>query len=246
MPGDRGTVRFTLANTATSNSVVVDDEEFDTNARVQSATLEGVDGIEVTTGTYQGKGIIGPGESLNLTYSIKVADEAEDGTYYLDFSTVGSSHEYNNNWRIPVKVDSSSVRVIPSTPLNLKNGVGTIEFDVANIHPNALSSVSIRLEAEGFDFSPDEYFIGAMDPDELFTIEFDVNASDDTDFSADLVINADYRNGLNDHSSVVGVREIKNTVVRENNQLGIAIGVIVVIAIAAGGYMMYRRRKEKE
>ncbi|WP_406658225.1 COG1361 S-layer family protein [Methanolobus sp. ZRKC2] len=247
MPGDRGTVSFTLANIATTNTVIVDEEEFDTNARVQAASLEGPEGIEVTTNTYQGEGIIGPGESMNLTYSIVVDDDVVDGTYYLELFVIGSSHEFDNNWRIPFTVDSSSVRVIPSSPLIINNGMGTIEFDVANIHPNMLSSVSVSLEAEGFDFSPDDYFIGAMDPDELFTIEFIVNATDEnTDYSAEMLVNAEYRNGLNDHSGLVDVHEIENTVVRDNSWLGIAIGVIVVIALAVGGYMMYRRRKENE
>jgi len=247
MPGDRGTVEIMLMNMATTNTVTVDGEEYDTNARVQSATLEGPDGIVVTTDSYSGNGVIGPGESLNLTYNVMVEDDVEDGTYYLQLSTVGSSHVYNNNWRIPLKVDSSAVRVIPSTPLRIEDGEGTIEFDVANIHPNVLSSVSIQLEAEGFEFSPAEYFIGTMDPDELFTIEFDANAIEPEDeLSSELVISADYRNGMNDHGNVVSVREIEHALVEEDNQLGIAIGVLVVVAIAVAGYMMYRRRKEKE
>ena len=247
MPGDRGTVQIMLMNMATTNTVTVDGEEYDTNARVQSATLEAPEGIVVTTDTYYGNGVIGPGESLNLTYNVMVEDDVEDGTYYLQLSTVGSSHVYNNNWRIPLEVDSSAVRVIPSTPLRIEDGEGTIEFDVANIHPNVLSSVSIQLEAEGFEFSPAEYFIGTMDPDELFTIEFDAKAIEPEDeLSSDLVISADYRNGMNDHGSVVSVREIEHALVEEDNQLGIAIGVLVVVAIAVAGYMMYRRRKEKE
>ncbi|TGC09691.1 COG1361 S-layer family protein [Methanolobus halotolerans] len=247
MPGDRGTMRITLVNMATTNSVTVDEGEYDTNARVQSASLEGTDGIEVTTDTYYGNGVIGPGESLNLTYNIVVGDEVEDGTYYLQLSTVGSSHVYNNNWRIPVRVDSSAIRVIPSTPLRIEDGEGTLEFDVANIHPNMLSSVSIQLEAEGFDFSPAEYFVGTMDPDELFTIEFDVSAANATDdFSTEFFISADYRNGPNDHSSVVSVRELRHVAAEEGSRTSIVIGVILVIAIAVAGYMMYRRRKEKE
>jgi len=247
MPGDSGTVRIMLMNMATANTVTVDGEEYDTNARVQSASLEGPEGIVVTTDPYLGNGVIGPGESLNLTYNVVVGDDVEDGTYYLQLSTVGSSHVYNNNWRIPLEVDSSAVRVIPSTPLRIEDGEGTIEFDVANIHPNVLSSVSVQLEAEGFEFSPADYFIGTMDPDELFTIEFDATAIDPEDeFSSELVISADYRNGMNDHGSVVSVREIEHVQVEEDNQLGIAIGVLVVVTIAVAGYMMYRRRKEKE
>ncbi|WP_094227288.1 COG1361 S-layer family protein [Methanolobus psychrotolerans] len=247
MPGDRGTISFTLLNSATDNSVTIGGEQYDTYARIQSASLDGVEGIRVTTGTYYGNGLIGPGESVDLTYNVEVAEDTPDGTYYLDFSIVGSSHSYNNNWRIPVKVDSSSIRVIPSKPLVLENGAGTLEFDVANIHPNMLSSVSVRLESEGIEFSPAEYFIGSMDPDELFTIEINAKAlENDISFPADLVINADFRNGLNQYTQQVDVRQLKHQVVEKENGLGVYILLLLLVAAGAGAYLLRRRRMNKE
>jgi hypothetical protein len=247
MPGDRGTIKFSLVNTATSPSVTVGGEEFDTDARVQSASLEGTDGIEVTTGVYRDSGVIGPGESVNLTYSIIVSDNIKDGTYYLDLAVEGNSPALSNTWRVPVTVDSSSVRVIPSSSLDLENGAGTLEFDVANIHPNQLSSVSVKLQAEGIEFSPSEYFIGSMDPDELFTIQFDANSADNKSFSPkDLTIIASYRNGANQHSNVLDTLQLRSVTVNEGSNLGIAVAIILLAAIAVGGYFLYRRRKNKE
>lgn len=247
MPGDSGTISFTLRNSATDYSVTIDGEQYDTNARIQSATLSGVDGIRVTTDTYYGNGVIGPGESVDLTYNIEVDNNTSDGTYYLDLSIVGSSHSYNNNWRIPVKVDSSSVRVIPSKPLTLQNGAGTLEFDVANIHPNALSSVSVKLDADGIDFSPSEYFIGSMDADELFTIQVAAKATkQDISFPVNLTVHADYRNGLNEHTELIAVRQLDQTVVEEGAGAGTYAVIILLLAIAGGGYVFYRRRSQKE
>lgn len=247
MPGDEGTVSFTLQNSATDYSITIDEEQYDTNARIQSASLDGVEGIKVTTDTYYGNGVIGPGESVDLTYNVEVDEGTPDGTYYLDFSIVGSSHSYNNNWRIPIKVDSSSVRVIPSKPLVLENGEGVLEFDVANIHPNMLSSVSVQLEAEGIEFSPAEYFIGSMDPDELFTIEINAKAvSEDLSFPADLVINADFRNGMNEHTQQVDTRQLKHNVVENDSGSGIYIVVLLLIVVGAGAYILYKRRMEKQ
>ncbi len=247
MPGDEGTISFTLQNSATDYSITIDGEQYDTNARIQSASLDGVEGIKVTTDTYYGNGVIGPGESVDLTYNVEVDEGTPDGTYYLDFSIVGSSHSYNNNWRIPVKVDSSSVRVIPSKPLVLENGEGVLEFDVANIHPNMLSSVSVQLEAEGVEFSPAEYFIGSMDPDELFTIELNAKAvSEDLSFPADLVINADFRNGLNEHTQQIDTRQLKHDIVENDSGSGIYIVVLLLIVVGAGAYILYKRRAEKQ
>ena len=247
MPGDKGTISFTLKNSATEYTIMIDDEQYDTNARIQSASLESSEGIKVTTGTYYGNGVIGPGESVDLTYNLEVADATPDGTYYLDFSIVGSSHSYNSNWRIPVKVDSSSVRVIPSKPLTLENGEGTLEFDVANIHPNQLSSVSVKLEAQGVEFSPSEYFIGSMDSDELFTIEIGAKAvSEDITFPLDLIIHADYRNGLNEHQEQIGTRQLQHHVVETGSSSTIYLVVLLLVLAGAGAYYFYRKRQGKE
>jgi hypothetical protein len=246
MPGDTGTITFTLKNSATAYSVNIDGKDFDTNARVQSATLKGIDGITVASDTYYGNGILGPGESMTLTYNIKVDENVSDGTYYLDFSTIGSSHSYNNNWRIPLKVDSSSVRIVPSKPLKLENGKGTLEFDVANVHPNSLSSVSVKLEADGVDFSPVEYFVGSMDPDELFTIQiYGETASSDDTSPRKLKITANYRNGLNEHEDIVDVNDLQLVTVKESSTIGPVIAVVLVAVVAGAGYFMYKRRKQK-
>ncbi len=244
MPGDTGTITFTLKNSANSYSLTINGEDFDTNARVQSATLKGTEGITVATDTYYGNGILGPGESMVLTYNVNVDENLSDGTYYLDFSTIGSSHSYNNNWRIPLKVDSSSVRIVPSRPLKLENGKGTLEFDVANIHPNKLSSVSVRLEAENVDFSPAEYFIGSMDPDELFTIQIYGETSSDNS-SQEIKITANYRNGLNEHQELIDVRELQLESVKESGNIGPVVLVLLIAVLAGAGYFMYKRRKQK-
>jgi hypothetical protein len=247
MPGDSGTISFTLTNSATQYTITVDDQQYDTNARIQSASLTGAEGINVATGTYYGNGVIGPGESVDLTYNVHVDEDTPDGTYYLDFSIVGSSHSYNNNWRIPLQVDSSSVRVIPSKSLMLENGAGTLEFDVANIHPNMLSSVSVRLESEGIEFSPAEYFIGSMDPDELFTIEINAKAVDDSiSFPTDLVIHADYRNGLNQHAEQVGVRQLQHHLVENDNSSATYIVLLLLVVVGGGAYVLYKRKMDKE
>ncbi|MGD9779451.1 COG1361 S-layer family protein [Methanomethylovorans sp.] len=246
MPGDTGTITFTLKNSATAYSVTINGEDFDTNARVQSATLKGTDGLTVVTDTYYGSGILGPGESMVLTYNIIVDDNVSDGTYYLDFSTIGSSHSYNNNWRVPIKVDSSSLRIVPSKPLKLENGIGTLEFDVANIHPNSLSSVSVRLEADGVNFSPSEYFVGSMDPDELFTIQIygETSSLDDTS-PRELKITANYRNGFNEHEEVIGVKELQLETVKESGTIGPLASLLLVAVLAGAGYLIYKRRKQK-
>ncbi|TGC09856.1 COG1361 S-layer family protein [Methanolobus halotolerans] len=246
MPGDRGTVTLSLMNTAATSTVTIDGKEYDTNARVQSASLRGTDGISVTSDNYEGSGIIGSGDSLFLNYNIVVDENVEDGTYYLDLSMVGNSHAYNSNWRIPVRVDSSPVKVIPSKPLTITNGEGVFEFDVANSHPNTLNSVSVRLISEDLEFSPEEYYIGSMGPDELFTIQIKARGTS-SDSSIPMYIQIDYRNGINSHSNQEDMREV-NMVQEDNGNTGTlavaAIGIVLFLGLPA--VVLHRRKKQNK
>jgi hypothetical protein len=243
MPGDEGTIGFTLTNTAQASTVEIDGETFDTYARVQSATLTGTDLISVASNPYEGKGVLGPGESLTLSYNIEVSDSIEDGTYFLDLSMIGNSYSFNNNWMVPVVVDSSSVRVIPSKPLILHDGEGNLEFDVANVHPNALSAVSVRLEADGADFLPQEYFVGTMESDELFTIEIDAEAEDLlTTEPVNMTMSVSYRNGLNEHEEIIGTRELAFEHSPESN--GSTTLTLVLLVAVIGGVALYVYRKK--
>ncbi|NYT18901.1 MAG: hypothetical protein GKC08_01215 [Methanosarcinales archaeon] len=243
MPGDEGSVSFTLTNTAQQSTILIDGESYDTYARVQSATLMGTDMITVTSQPYEGKGVLGPGDFVQVTYNIEISDSIEDGIYFLDLVMIGNSHSFNNNWMVPVVVDSSAVRVIPSMPLVLENGKADLEFDVANIHPNALSSVLVKLEADGVEFLPQEYFVGSMDPDELFTIEIEAKAEDpDKTGQVNLTIYTNYRNGLNEHDEVIGTRVLTLEHVEEDgNNTALAILLIggIIVAVA---YYMYRKK----
>lgn len=243
MPGDEGSVSFTLTNTAQQSTILIDGESYDTYARVQSATLIGTDLITVTSQPYEGKGVLGSGDFVQVTYNIKVSDSIEDGTYFLDLVMIGNSHSFNNNWMVPVVVDSSAVRVIPSMPLVLENGEADLEFDVANIHPNVLSSVVVKLEADGLQFLPQEYFVGSMDPDELFTIEIEAHAENpDETGPVNLTIHTNYRNGLNDHEEVIGTHVLTLKHVEEDSDHTVLAILLAGVIIVVAAYYMYRKK----
>ena len=247
MPGDTGTVTFTLKNTATQYSITINGEEYDTNARVRSATLLSIDDIEVNSDPYHDTGILGPGDTVELTYNIKVDDTARDGTKHLEFIVVGSSYTYNYDWNIPLKIDSAGIKVIPTKPMTLENGVATLEFDIVNTHPSTLTSVSIKPRAEGIEFSPMEYFIGSMDHDELFTVEFDaITVSDNISTPADLKLTAMYRNGYNQHETAIDELSLAIVFVESNGGIGLmGIGLILAI-LAVSGFLIYRRNKNNQ
>lgn len=246
-PGDTGTVTLTLKNSATQYTVSIDDKEYDTNARVRSAGLSSSNDIIVTSDPYYETGILGPGDTIDLTYNIIVDDDANDETNHLEFNVMGSSHSYNTNWDIPIKVDSSGIKIIPTKPLTLEEEIVTIEFDVVNTHPGTLSSVSIKPQAEGIEFSPAEYFIGSMDHDELFTVEFDARVvSDDNPTSKDLIITAQYKNSYNQHEAVIDDLILTIGPDKPKSGNGVASFGILAAIVVVSSLVMYRRKKQQQ
>ena len=244
IPGDQGTVMITLTNTASQYSVTINGKDYDTNAQINEAELVRSDGIDVTTGSYQNMGVLGPGDSIDLSFNVLVSDDADCGTEHLLLALTGSSHTYNAKWDVPVRVESAGIKIIPSKPLKLACDEGKIEFDVANTHSSTFTSVSIEPRAEGITFTPTEYFIGTMEPDELFTIEFDCevtgNSSDDTD----LHLYSEYRNGNNRHEVILNNRVIEiEPVVPAGNSSTVMIGAALLLVVVVGEGVYYRRRR---
>jgi hypothetical protein len=251
MPGDKGTVTVTLKNTATNPTVTIGGKDFDTNARIQAAVLRPLsDGITVQYAPYYEMGLLGPGESIKLTFNIEVDENAKEGIHNLELEIEGNSYDYNSRKNIPLKVDSSNIKVITSKPLELIDGKAIVEFDVANTHPNELNSVSIRPEAKGVKFYPAEYFIGPMDPDELFTIKFDAirDNSQDSDNegseSMNMSVTASYNNGINRHDNVVSNLKLSTDLLPSETNSSVAIAGLIAVVFIPAAVLLYRRKKQ--
>lgn len=251
MPGDRGTVTVTLTNTATTPTVTIDGTDYDTNARIQAAVLRPTsDGIIVLDAPYADMGLLGPGDSIKLTFNVKVAEDAPEGTHNFELAIEGNSFDYNCKKSIPLKVDASNIRLISSKELTMINGKATVEFDVANTHPNEFNSVSIKPEAEGVRFYPAEYFIGPMNPDELFTIEFNAVADDSSSARRisepiNLTLSANYGNGINKHENIVSNLFIQPIEETQGSSANIVVLGLMFIAIAGVGVLLYKKMKTK-
>jgi len=118
MRNDVGTVTVTVKNMELVKSVNIKD------AQMLSRD------IKVLSDSYFNIGRLGPGESLNLTFTIKAT--CPDGIYYPRILVEGEDAQ-NIRYSIPVTVDSSSLTI----------GVKDIPEDIFKENVQKLSSLSV-------------------------------------------------------------------------------------------------------
>ncbi|MDO8726021.1 MAG: hypothetical protein Q7J35_08135 [Candidatus Methanoperedens sp.] len=240
MAGDTGTVALTLKNSATAYTIKIDGKDYSMNAQVQSAQLLGNEFIDVTSEPYYNPGIIGPGDSLELQYTIKVRDNTPDGTYFLDFALMGSARLYSLNLKIPIRVDSSSIETaISEKPIA---NAGKVILNIANTRANTLSAVTV-IPSGNVTFEPAMYFIGTMEPDELFTVKFDLKSGNPDNLSFRLR----FKNGNNWHESEamsVALDGSKDTGSKSSSSsILIVLGILGAALIILVGFFVYMRRR---
>ena len=252
MPGDEGTVTVTLNNAAKdySYSVFVDnktkEEVFDLSAQVLDASLSGDSHIQVTSNSYYDVGLLGPGDTIDFTYSIRVSEDAPDSIRFLDFVFIGGGDMYDVKWKIPVTVDSSGIKLINS---EVSSKSDFIVLDIANVRPNTVKAVTIVPVTNNVEFQPAQYFIGTMDSDEMFTIQFDIEPEDGIE---QMGVKAIFKNGNNWHESDIQIINVNNSkplivVDRDSNPwvvFGIVGGLFAVIIIVF--VVMRKRRSSRE
>jgi hypothetical protein len=251
MPGDEGTVTITLKNAAQDYSYTVpvdsnNNEIFDLTAQVIDASLLSNSNVQVTSGRYSDVGLLGPGDSIDFTYSIKVDEDAKDGVEFLEFVFVGGGDMYDIKWKVPLNIESSGIKIINS---ETSQDSDFIVLDIANTRPNTIKSVNILSLTEGVVFEPAQYFIGTMDSDEMFTIQFDIIPDDEIEH---IDFKAQFKNGNNWHESDIQTIQVNNS--KPSTAVGTKSNTLLVIGIVGGLFavliiffiVMRRRRKSEE
>ncbi len=247
MPGDEAILAIELQNGAASYGV---GKDAGAGSTAQSALLStplnrthlvGTEGIEVISDDYRNLGMMGPNDQITIYYRIKASKNITGGTYLLGFDVVGGYDMTTIHREIPVKVDAAAVNMARAESASSK-----FNLNVANPRENTINAVTIVPSAKGIKFSPDEYYIGTMDSDEVFTISFNIesdNPEKTLDKPANLSFVAKFKNGDTWHesepysSSYAPPRDNKN-----QNNLLLPLGIVAVIVIASGAWL-YRKRK---
>jgi hypothetical protein len=203
--------------------------------------LESTNELKVLTGDCSDLGMIGPNDRITVYYKVKAANNISSGTHLLDFEVLGGYDMTTINREIPLKVDDTAVSMARA-----ETDASKFNLNVANPRENTLNAVTIVPSARGIVFSPDEYYIGTMDPDEVFTISFGIKSKDATRTLANpvnLSFTAKFKNGDNWHtSSAYNTTYTPPKEVSNQSSYILPVSAAAAIILVAAGYL-YRRRK---
>jgi hypothetical protein len=246
LPGDEAILTIELANGAASYGAGKDSGAGSSASGTVLSTplnktfLLSAPEIKVLTDDISDIGMIGPNDKLEVYYKIRAEDNISSGTHLMDFKVLGGYDMTTINREIPIKVDDTSVAMARA-----ETDATTFNLNVANPRENTLNAVTIIPSAKGIIFSPDEYYIGTMDPDEVFTISFGI-ASDSIgktmQGSTNLSFTAKFKNGDNWHTSEPYVTKYTPPKITSNqNSYLLPAGAVAAIVLIVGVYL-YRRR----
>ena len=227
-PGDEGTISLTLKNTVTQSTVT--EESFKqerggsytrtttvstTSAEIESVRLVSKKCVEwLSTRTRSSEffriGALGPGESIRISFPVRVNKFCEDGTYFPEV-LVSVENGKDVRFPIPVRVDSSALDILVDIPPEISPGDSKeVRVTVANSRPSAVSGARVSVHAdtdEGLELTPECIFVGKLEPFEHKTVNFTLSAVKEeagakAEFKS-IVFEATYKNSENEHKSVL-------------------------------------------
>lgn len=247
LPGDEAVLAIEMSNGAASYGAGKDSGAGSTaqgtilSTPLNRTTLKSTTDLEVLTEDSSDLGMIGPNDKITVYYKVRAADNISSGTHLLDFKVSGGYDMTTINREIPLKVDDTTVSLARA-----ETDASNFNLNVANPRENTLNAVTIVPSAKGVIFSPDEYYIGTMDPDEVFTISFGIQSEDATKTLKDpinLSFIAKFKNGDNWHTSQAYVTTYTPPKADSSqSSYLLPAGAVAVIVLIAAGYL-YRRRK---
>lgn len=240
MPGDSAVVAIEMQNGAADYGVGKEATGLILSTPINSTKLSGTNQITVTSNDYKDLGMIGPDDKVTIYYKIKASDDIPNGTYFLDFNVQGGYDMIQINRKIPVQIDSSPVSLaraeVPTKP--------SISLNVANPRGNTINAVTIKPSSPGIRFSPEEYYIGTMDPDEVFTINFGIDSDRPINSPVKLNLTSVFKNGETWHQSgAYATSYIPPKTDNNRNGIIMPAGIVAVLAVLGGGAYLYRRKK---
>jgi hypothetical protein len=244
MPGDSGVLTLILENGAASYGAGNEFTrgEVTVSTPVNGTRLLGTEEISVHTKDYTDIGMIGPSDKIALYYNIKADENTSNGTYFLDFTVWGGYDSIIISRKIPIKVDSAGVGLSRADSSKGKS----MSLNVANPRQNTINAVTVAPKSPGLIFSPEQYYVGTMEPDEVFTISFSIESENPK--TARPQSNISYltlfKNGDTWHESGPYNATYRPPMETESSGWLVPVLALVLVLLLISGGILYKRRSK--
>lgn len=213
-------------------------------------SLQGVGPIKVISEPYVNPGCLGMGDSAPFAFRITVDQDASPGTYELPFTVKTDDDGVYLNQRVFVVVDDSGVRLIVNdAPATIGAGKSSVVLDVINYMKGGVSSVSVIPVGDAFSFNPvQEYMVGSIGPDEMYTVTFDVSCRNSS-YSGSPSFIVKYKNGDNWHQwgpvslNLDPAASAVTAAATDSSAVVYLLGGIALLAVTVGGLFLFMRGK---
>ncbi|MDV0444473.1 hypothetical protein [Methanorbis rubei] len=195
-PGDQGTLTVKLKNVGS------------TPVNVGMPTLLGGQFQYLNSKQMVPVGLLGAGGETSVSLQIKPTGSTTEGMAYPYFSvgyTVVGGENVDNPVRaqVPIEIDSSdlSIQIIEKPNMISQGSMGKYKLRIGNPRAYQITGLTVSIGGDGITSRQDGYFIGTVTANNYTDIEIDIATAGDTK----LIVNAEYRNGKNIHSSTVEI-----------------------------------------
>jgi hypothetical protein len=180
--GDSGTATYTVMNSNTNTSVMLNHGTFQDTA------------FRSLSGTYDYSNTLGPLQSRPFAFSITT--NAMDGDYYPSFSL--SFYDSNLYHKSLLEVDNTPLEltVVDKPDAYAQGKKKTVYMQVSNPRKNVAKNVILKLSGDGAEFSPTQVVVGTVKAGEKIPVNFSVTPNRATPIQLTL----NYNNGDNPHS----------------------------------------------
>ena len=214
MPGDSGTLKLTIKNTETTNTV-----SRTSTSGSSSTTYTDTVGAEFNniwilpasdsngkklkaTLNYEDIGYLAPSASFDITFKI-IAEENISSDLYFPTVRIDIESFTDVSFPIPIEVSNSTVDLLlANVPSKISSSGSTlITFTAVNNRGNTVEGVTvIPGNIDGVEFTPNSVYIGSLEAGASSDASFSVKPNETG--KKNLTFNVYFKNGNNEHNEV--------------------------------------------
>jgi len=212
MPGDSGTLKLTIKNAETTNTIARTYTDGSTstvytdtvgakfsNIWIVAASDSAGKKVKATL-NYEDIGYLAPSASFDITFKI-IAEENISSDLYFPTVRIDIVSYTDVSFPIPIKVSNSTIDLLlTDVPSKISSSGSTlITFTAVNNRENTVEGVTVVPEnIDGLEFTPNSVYIGSLEAGASSDVIFSVKPNETGE--KNLTFNVYFKNGNNEHS----------------------------------------------